>query len=1011
MFSSSQITQINSLLNKITLDDEFEIMFNNYKNDNKLSIIHFMDLLKYLKYRSETEKNVLKHEVILDVIFDYERNNFYRISISGIKNINDFLNLVHQRSNHVLFSILLTQSEFIKNENFVYIKKQKDINNIIDMDQYDIRIRKSSETPLTDKDFKKLLNMGINSSSKINFRYKNRLSLDLIDTSNHKMSIDLTIIQYNLNVNEIMNSPKGYEVEIDYSIKKDGFKENISDIIIKEIETIKKIIEGTDILITKEETQLVIDAYKRTLAFNELLNGSLYSMQPVSAEVQHIIDKIPNFYSVTDKADGEKNQLYIFNKTVYLISNNMNVKKTKYKSELNNTILEGELIYLADDKKYIFMGFDCLFCNNKDIKSEQVLSKRLDYVNKVCKDINKDIYVCKDYTDKFNLQNQEKFYKKEIENFYDNLDKQIKKLKPNEIFFHPKFFLLPTGGSNCEVYMFTNLIWDYYSQSKINYKLDGIIYTGLEQKYTRDKREQKYPIYKYKPPETNSIDIYLNYQRNLETNTFLEIFDNSVGSQNNQVYRVANFFVGDFIGNKEVPVLFMKEEQNHEAYFPLINGEVRDQDGNYVQDNTVIEVSYNNDPDIPHPYRWIILRTRWDKTEDVYKNQKRYGNFKDVAIKTWKSIKEAVTVNEIKNLSVEDTFLQQQKSLQKRLSSSVITTDRQQDIYYQKITNLCKKMREYHNWIKSIIIYTYCSPLKENKDSQKHRTSVLDIGCGRGGDILKWYHARVGEYVGTDVDYYGIYSSTNGAISRYNELKKKFPDFGKVYWIHADGSSLLESSYQENKLPNMTKENKLMIDKIFTKNKKFDCISSMFALHYLFDSEESTNNLVQNINNHLKVGGFLIFTLFDANLIMEKLGDKDTFTTYYTDEDGTRKKLFEIIKKFDGKVKDKEGLPIDVYLSWIMEEDKYQTEYLVTPQLLSKVMGKANCRLVESDTFSNLYHLNQQYFTNVIEHEENPKNYQFYKKVAAFYEDLKGIDKESRAFTFLNRYYVYQKTK
>jgi hypothetical protein len=37
-----------------------------------------------------------------------------------------------------------------------------------------------------------------------------------------------------------------------------------------------------------------------------------------------------------------------------------------------------------------------------------------------------------------------------------------------------------------------------------------------------------------------------------------------------------------------------------------------------------------------------------------------------------------------------------------------------------------------------------------------------------------------------------------------------------------------------------------------------------------------------------------------------------------------------------------------------------------------------------------LYNLNQQYFTNVIEHEENPKNYKFYKKVAAFYEDLKG---------------------
>ena len=142
---------------------------------------------------------------------------------------------------------------------------------------------------------------------------------------------------------------------------------------------------------------------------------------------------------------------------------------------------------------------------------------------------------------------------------------------------------------------------------------------------------------------------------------------------------------------------------------------------------------------------------------------------------------------------------------------------------------------------------------------------------------------------------------------------------------------------------------------------------------------------------------------------MDKFGDKDTFTTYYTDDDGTRKKLFEIIKKFDNKLEDKEGLAIDVHLAWFMQENKYETEYLVTPNLLNKVMGKANCRLVETDLFANLYTINQQYFTQVIEHEENPKNYKFYKKVASFFEELKGIDKESKIFSFLNRYYVYQK--
>ena len=50
--------------------------------------------------------------------------------------------------------------------------------------------------------------------------------------------------------------------------------------------------------------------------------------------------------------------------------------------------------------------------------------------------------------------------------------------------------------------------------------------------------------------------------------------------------------------------------------------------------------------------------------------------------------------------------------LKSRLDSSVISSQREQDKYYQKVTNLIKKMREFHNWIKSIMIYTYASPIK-----------------------------------------------------------------------------------------------------------------------------------------------------------------------------------------------------------------------------------------------------------------------------------------------------------
>ena len=87
-----------------------------------------------------------------------------------------------------------------------------------------------------------------------------------------------------------------------------------------------------------------------------------------------------------------------------------------------------------------------------------------------------------------------------------------------------------------------------------------------------------------------------------------------------KIFRVLNFFVGDVIGNKEVPVPFMKEKNNHEAFFALEKGAVRDIEGNLINDETVVEVIYVNDLKLPHQYRWKILRTRWDKTESVLRD-------------------------------------------------------------------------------------------------------------------------------------------------------------------------------------------------------------------------------------------------------------------------------------------------------------------------------------------------------------------------------------------------------
>jgi hypothetical protein len=207
----------------------------------------------------------------------------------------------------------------------------------------------------------------------------------------------------------------------------------------------------------------------------------------------------------------------------------------------------------------------------------------------------------------------------------------------------------------------------------------------------------------------------------------------------------------------------------------------------------------------------------------------------------------------------------------------------------------------------------------------------------------------------------------------------------------------------------MSKENIKSIERALPKDKKFDIINSQFAIHYLFKDTVSINNMIHNIKTYLKKDGYVLLTLFDPATIVSSFDETGKITSYYTDDEGKRSILYEIVKKYSGDYNPKVSNSIDVHMAWIMEEGKHIEEYLVSRELMVDTMEKAGCRLIDTDLFSNLFNINRPYFENVIQYEENPKNKQYYERIASFFGDLKGADKESRNYTFLFRYYIFQK--
>jgi SAM-dependent methyltransferase len=1034
-FENDLIINTKNILKDIKKGDEFEIGFKT--KDFLISSDKYINLLKYfVKLSKDNQYKIIQEQTLnISYNYDYENYNNYRITVSGLENINEKISQIYQRENHVIFSLLLGQ--YMNGDKSISaINKIKEKKNMLDMGF--LRARLSNETDIEIDKGNELLQLSEKERQYINFRYIQRVSLIIEDNPEYIIRIDLSQVKTSNKVILIEKNNSVIELEIDVSFKKAISKQKLDNclkIMSTTILDIQKLLQKSSIVLNRIDQNNIIFNLKNILQLDPEFNlKDLPAMQTQAAEITHIVDLIPNKYSVTDKADGERYFLLIFEGGVYLISNTLEVKKMntshlKNIEEYNNTIIDGEYLYIANKKKFVFLAFDILSYKGEDSRKENILSKRLEKLANVTKTLFKQKSENEQYVGDFNLDKINKHYEKNIITFITELNNKLDQDYDNIIM--TKNFIFPIGGHPCEVYSYSILIWNLYTKnSKINcpYILDGIIYTGIDQIYTRNSKETKNRIYKWKPSSKNSLDFYVLYERNKDTHQILNVFDDSEQNTENttkeientvsyqdlstfknkaSLYRILNLYVGKMEGGKEYPILFQKENNNYIANLYIQDGEARDVEGNVIQDNTVVEFTYINDPTVAAGFRWVPLRTRHDKTDSIRLYKRKYGNNSEIAEKTWRSMMDGIELSDIELLSKINTYDAHNKKLKSRITTDAISMERRENVYYQIISNLAENLRAFHNWIKSNLIYTYCGIKKVN--GKEIKLDILDIGCGKGGDIIKFFHSRINTYLGFDLDPNGIYSGSDGALSRYQNIKKKFPNFPKMNFFVADGGSLLTYEDQRKVLGTMTDQNKKILEELEVKDHKtFDVINCQFAVHYFFKNDITLNNFLENIKKFLRPSGYLLLTTFDANLVNKNFDENNHIISYYTTKTGTKKILFDVVKNYTEKDTEKTGLTIDVHLP-AFEDDHYESEYLVNPNFLERKMKEIGLNLVDTGLFGNYFEQCREFFEKVAKGEENNSTKKYYMDVNEFYNMDDTVNKGSYEFSKLNRFYVFQK--
>ena len=778
------------------------------------------------------------------------------------------------------------------------------------------------------------------------------------------------------------------------------------------IERILKILQDSDNLVSEYEIRQLKGKYKtltkqynfrQSFPFSKTLETKNIVRLP-NEEYENNVN-IRRNYCVTEKADGERNLLYIDDLGfVYLINRQELIRKTGLTIKNHpNTLLDGEYVTKLKggyDVK-LFLVFDLYFLDGEDFR-ERILMRmgkqktedsgieksRLEILDDMLKDIEigesmeirKKEFLFGD-CDEVSDNGQKRIEQYEIA--LDGLDKNSKNFKSekNELDKELEKELKDTKIFNC-----SEEILDRIKNEDYEYETDGLIYTPVNltvgeepEIFKRNKYGGRWGrVFKWKKSEENSIDFQVEFAKNPNGEYIDKVFMEDMKKYRKVYLKVAydkkNILVNRAKIVNENPtylegynsILFEPTTnfipRTFECYLEITNngGLVCKSNGNVgdvIKDNSIIEFYYDYDSKLEvnkdPRFRWVPMRKRNSAVPNSF----------ETANNIWNTIFEPIS----------ETSICTGRHLREAKSEYYSGDKKEKNIF-----------KSFHNLLKKSLLHNAITPA----------ATLLDIGTGECGDLHKWLSSDLSYVVGIEHNNYNINNNINGGFKRIiqamtNEKYKDKELVKNIFLLWGDGGkNILDGSCGLDKL------NKFYMDalwgnpidremKYLLRNPKlkdnvgrfkggFNIVSCQFCMHYFFKNKTTLKEFLINISQNLMIGGKFIATCFDGRKIFKILDGKQEIEQ--KNEQG--KVIWKIEKKYREKQLPKDetslGLSVGVYVNTF---NNMEDEYLVNIEYLEKILPEFGLELELCEPFEK--HYNEFKANGTLEDELSIESKQF----------------------------------